>query len=112
MAKVINICDNNYIIPDEYEIEPISTTSVIYIEGKKVQVSNLYRITKYETIEGVKVESMLFGDLYLFEYAGFSYFVLRYVRNDGKVIKKVYKKPCFSNVNIQLGKILTEIENW
>lgn len=111
LMKSVSICGNWYSVPDEYTIEPVFNTSEIVIGNKKIQVSPIYRVTKYDIVGDIKLETMLFDDIYLFEYAGFSYVIYRHVCDDGRVLKNVYKKPCFSNVNIPLDEILNE-QNW
>lgn len=105
----VEVCGNQYVIPDDYSVETINTNE-IYINGKKIEVNYLYKVTKYEDIGGVSIETTLFDDIYIFEYGGFSYLAIRHVCDDGKVIKKIEKAPCFSGKIVDVARLLKTVE--
>ena len=105
----LNICGNTYIIPDGYSVEPITLVSYIIVGNHKIYVNSLYRVTKYEDIGGVEIEKMMFDDIYLFEYGGHSHVFIRRVLDGGKIIRKHFHIPCYSDKEVDLGKIFKSL---
>lgn len=106
----VELCGNTYTVPQGYEIEVDDVTTVT-IGKKDIHPPLIYKVTKKTNIGGELVDTMLFTDIYIFEYGGYSYLIFRYVKENGEVITKIGKHLCCQGKIISLETILSHIND-